>query len=139
MVSYTQNCQILAHPPFPFPTVILSGVTYYSGGQVGPGAGYQGMPLQVFNQLLGGLAGYNAITVALKASQAVTITVQRYLDQQCTIAVGAAGTVTTTANTSGYVALTTVAPAMWFDVQISNASGTTANLTNPGIILMPNP
>ena len=139
MVLYTPNCQILVNPPNPFPTAVLSGVTYYSGGQVGPGPGYQGMPLQVFNQLLGGLVGYNAITIALTASQAVTVTVRRYLDQQCTIPVGATGTVVTTANSPAYQAITAVIPAMWFDVRISNTSGTTANLTNPGIILMPNP
>ena len=139
LVAYTPNCQIYAAPQNPFPTSIPSGTTWYSGGQSGPGPTYQGIPLQQLNKLMGALNGFNGILAALKASQSVTITVQRYLDQQCTIPVGAAGTATTTANTAGYVNLTAVVPAMYADVQIVNASGNTAFLTNPGIILMPNP
>ena len=127
--NYDRNMQVLVNPPNPFPVAVLSGVPYKTGV----------MPLSQFNNFLGAIVGYNAITVALTSSQVVTITVQRYLDPAGLIPVGAAGTQATTANTAAYVALTTVVPAAYFDVQVSNASGTTAIITNVGLAMLPNP
>jgi hypothetical protein len=131
MVEYDRNCQIYVNPTNPFPSAILTGTTYKSGI----------MPLQVFNQWASNLVGYNAISASVKADQVVTITVQRYMDAAGLVPVGSNATATTVANTASAVSLTTVAPAMFYDVQISNSSGSTANIAagTAAIIIMPNP
>jgi len=128
---YDRNAQLPINPPNPFPAAIPTGTTWKSGV----------MPLAIFNRYLGALQGYNAITAALIASQAVTIAIQRYLDPAGAVPVGPSNSVVTVAASSGYVDLITQIPAMYFDVQVANASGTTAIITpgSMGIILGANP
>jgi len=87
---------------------------------------------------MGALQGYYGIVCAANYTQAVTITIQRFLDPQCSLPVGASATATTTAGVPGNAEITVVLPAMYYNVKIQNAGTSTANLILAGIILMPN-
>lgn len=67
---------------------------------------------------------------AATLSQAGTITLQRYIDNAGTIAIGAAVTATLTANTANYVSVEDNLPSGSYAVVIANTSGSTGNLTN---------
>jgi hypothetical protein len=84
------------------------------------------------------LYGLRAIVAAFKSTQVVTITIQRYLDAAGLMPVGAAGTQALTANVSGYAIVNDNVPALFFDVQVANASGSLAVISNPGIAVSAN-
>ena len=94
-------------PPNPMPIAIPTGVTWSSG--------------------LFSFDGFTAAVAAILANRILTVTVQRYMDAAGLLPVGAAGTLTSTANTAGYTsALTTSVPAKYLKVTVANASGSTA-------------
>jgi hypothetical protein len=73
--------------------------------------------------------------VGVTSSQGGAITVQRYLDDAATIKQGAALTASLTANTAQVLNITDGNPFASFTVNLSNSSGSTANLSNLGILL----
>ena len=98
-------------PPNPIPTAIPTGVTWSSG---------------VFP-----FSSFNSAVAAILANKVLTVTVQRYMDSAGTLPVGAAGTLTSTANTAGYTSVLSInVPATYLKVTVANASGTTAIVSN---------
>lgn len=94
-------------PPNPMPVAIPTGTTWSSG---------------VFS-----MNGFNQAVAAILANQILTVTVQRYMNSAGTLPVGAAGTLTSTANTAGYTSTLSVGvPATHLKVTVANASGDTA-------------
>jgi hypothetical protein len=79
--------------------------------------------------------GMQVAAVGVTSSQGGTITVQRYLDDAGLIKQGAALTATYTANTAQVLNITDGNPFASFTVNLSNTGGSTANLTNLGILL----
>lgn len=106
-------------PPNPVPVAIPTGTTWSSG-------------LFPFD-------GFNAAVAAILADKILTVTVQRYMDSTGLLPVGAAGTLTSTANTAGYTsALSINVPATYLKVTVANASGTTAIVSKFAIGLQAN-
>lgn len=79
--------------------------------------------------------GYGAFAVGVTSSQAGTLTIQRYLDAEGTIAQGAPLTASLTAATSAVVNATDGVPFGSFMVSVSNSGTATATLTNAGVLL----
>ena len=79
--------------------------------------------------------GYGAFAVGVTSSQAGTLTIQRYLDAEGTIAQGAPLTASLTAVTSAVVNATDGVPFGSFMVSVSNSGTATATLTNAGVLL----
>lgn len=128
-VAYSQNVCIDVSDDAAIPASLLTATTYTSPI----------MPLFKGSLYLGALVGYGQVAVALKSTQVVTINVQRYLDSSGLIPVGAVVTQATTANTAAYASTSAVVPALYWGFTISNASGSTAAITNAGAAMMPNP
>lgn len=85
------------------------------------------------------MRGFNSAVVAILADKVLTVTVQRYVDAAGVLPVGAAGTLTSVANTAGYTsALSANVPATHFKVTVANASGATAVVSNFAIALQSN-
>ncbi len=97
------------------------------------------LPLYQGSYYVGALVGYGQVVVALKSTQVVTINVQRFLDPNGLIPVGAVVTQATTANVASYAATSAVVPALYWGFTIANASGSTATITNAGAAMSPNP
>lgn len=94
-------------PPNPIPIAIPTGTTWSSG---------------VFS-----MNGFNQAVAAILADRVLTVTVQRYMNAAGTLPVGAAGTLTSVANTAGYTSTLSVGvPATHLKVTVANASGATA-------------
>jgi hypothetical protein len=127
--NYYANMCIDVSDVAAIPTSILTATTYTSPI----------MPLFKGSPFIGALIGYGQVVVALKSTQVVTITIQRYLDPLGQIPVGAAATQATTANTAGYAATSAGIPALYWGFTIANASGSTATITNSGAMMLPNP
>lgn len=101
------NVSFSVIPPNPMPTAIPTGVTWSSG---------------VFP-----FHSFNSAVAAILANKILTVTVQRYMDSAGLLPVGAAGTLTSTANTAGYTSVLSInVPATYLNVTVANASGTTA-------------
>ncbi len=111
------------------PASMLTGVTYTSPI----------LPLFQGSPYVGALVGYGQAAVALKATQIVTINIQRYMDPLGNIPVGAVVTQATTANTAAYATTSAVVPALYWGFTVVNASGSTATITNAGAMMLPNP
>jgi hypothetical protein len=79
--------------------------------------------------------GMQAVAVGVTSTQAGAITVQRYLDDAGLIKQGAALTASLAANIAQVLNVTDGNPFASFTVDISNTGGSTANLTNVGILL----
>jgi len=102
-----RNITLKVIPPNPMDIAIPTGTTWSSG---------------VFS-----FDGFNAAVAAILANKVLTVTVQRYMDSAGLLPVGAAGTLTSTANTAGYTSVLSVdVPATHMKVTVANASGTTA-------------
>lgn len=127
VTSYASNIPLNLTTQALIPTSLLTATTYTSPI----------LPLFNANPFMGTLTGFGATVVALHSSQVVTITVQRYLDAAGLIPVEAAASVATTANTAAYVVSNAAAPAYYVGFTISNASGSTATITNPGVAALP--
>lgn len=76
--------------------------------------------------------GYKSISFGAKLSQAGSISLQRYLDSAGTIPIGAAVTATLSANTPNWVNINDGAAFTYFQVTVTNTSGSTATLSNVG-------
>ena len=74
---------------------------------------------------------WDNVSCALTSTQNVTITIQCYLDAAGLIPVGAVATSTST--TTPYVGGNPQMPFLYYQVTVTNTSGTTAVITNPGI------
>jgi len=120
------NVDRLVLPTNKFPSAILTGTTWESGV----------MPIN--SMTVDKVYGLRAIVAALTSTHVVTVTVQRYLDSAGLTPVGAPGTLTATANVAGYALVNDNVPALYFDVQVANASGSLAVITNPGIAVSAN-
>jgi hypothetical protein len=102
-----RNTTLKVIPPNPIPVAIPAGVTWSSG-------------LIQFD-------GFNAAVAAILANQILTVTVQRYMDSEGLLPVGAAGTLTSTANTAGYTSVLSVdVPATHLKVTVANGTTATA-------------
>ena len=105
-------------PSTPWPATIASGDSWKSG--------------------IMELRGNGLVTVALTASQAVSITIQRCQDAAGNIPAGAAVTKTTTANVADDCEINAnSAPvaAGFFTVTVANSSGSDATIANPSIVI----
>ena len=102
-----RNTTVKVVPPNPIPSAIPTGTTWSSG--------------------LFSFDGFTSAVAAILADRVLTVTVQRYMDSAGLLPVGAAGTLTSTANTAGYTsALSANVPATYLKVTAQNASGLTA-------------
>ncbi len=102
-----RNNTLKVIPPNPIPVAIPAGVTWSSG-------------LIQFD-------GFNAAVAAILANQILTVTVQRYMDSEGLLPVGAAGTLTSTANAAGYTSVLSVdVPATHLKVTVANGTSNTA-------------
>ncbi len=97
------------------------------------------LPLYQGSTYVGALVGYGQAAVALKSTEIVTITIQRYLDSAGLKPVGAAVTQATTANVAAYATTSVVVPCLYWGFTVYNATGNTATITNAGAMLLPNP
>jgi hypothetical protein len=79
--------------------------------------------------------GYKVIAVGVTSTQAGQIQVQRYLDDAGTVKQGPALTASLTATTAGVCNVTDGNPFASFAVTITNTGGSSATLTNLGILL----
>lgn len=82
-------------------------------------------------------SGLTRGAVGMKSSQAVTLSVQRYIDAAALVPLGAAITVALTANVANSVNWTDGAPANSIVITVSNAGGTAANLSNVAVAFSP--
>ena len=79
--------------------------------------------------------GFTLISAGVTASQAGTLSVQRYLDAGGTVVQGAAVQVSLTANTAANLNVTDGLPFASFKLTITNSASSTSNLTNFALIL----
>ena len=75
--------------------------------------------------------------VGMKSDQAVTLSVQRYIDAAGLVPLGAAITVALAANVANSVNWTDGAPATSIVITVTNAGGTQANLINVAVAFSP--
>jgi hypothetical protein len=97
-------------PPTPAPATIAAGVTYSTG--IIPAA------------------GYNMFAASAQLNQTGTLTLQRYIDEAGTIAIGAAITQAMTADVLATVAVNDGLPCASFKVTVENTSGSLGTLSN---------
>jgi len=79
--------------------------------------------------------GYQKIAAGLKSSQAGSLSILRFLDEAGTVPQTAFTPTTLSANTAAQNNVNDGLPFASFQVQITNSSGTPANLTNLAILL----
>ena len=79
--------------------------------------------------------GFSLISAGVTASQAGTMSIQRYLDAGGTVVQGAASQVSLTANTAANLDVLDGKPFASFILTITNSSGSTSNLTNFALVL----
>lgn len=103
----------LVTPSSAYPSTLAGSASWYSG--------------------MISMQGFRGITAAVILSQNGSISIQRY-DPSGTIAVGSAISQAITAGTPATVSVNDGLPAAYFQVTISNSSGSSATVTNPSII-----
>src|ERR1700721_2794980 len=79
--------------------------------------------------------GFSLISAGITASQAGTMSIQRYLDAGGTVAQGAAVQGTLVATVAGNLDVLDGKPFASFKVTVTNSSGSTSNLTNFALLL----
>ena len=112
------SAPVTVTPPTPWPASIANGGSWNSGVME--------------------LRGHGLITLALTASQAVLITIQRCQDAAGAIPAGAAVTKTTSAGAPDDCEInanSTPVAAGFFTVGVVNNSGTDATIANPSIVI----
>ena len=77
----------------------------------------------------------NAVSAAIKSTEAGELTLQRYLDNAGNIPVGAAVTATITAGTVATVSVNDGVAATSFQVTATNTSGSAATISDTAIVL----
>lgn len=82
--------------------------------------------------------GYKSFTFACKSTQTGNISIQRYVDQQATIPMGAALTGSLTANTDTVVTNVDGKPFQSMIITVENSSGSAAVLSNTMLLLQAN-
>ena len=117
-----------------FPTAVLSGAgnAWNSGvlpifGLPPPVASSGSSPANLPKQQ----CWWSQVSAALTSTQAVTITITCYIDSGGLCPVGTVGT--SNSSTTPYAGGNPGLPFLYFQVTITNTSGTTAIITNPGI------
>lgn len=81
------------------------------------------------------MAGYRGIAAAVTSTQAGSISIQRYADSAGQIAIGAAISQALAASTAATVSVNDGLPALYFQVTISNSSGSTATISGAAIVM----
>jgi hypothetical protein len=124
-------------PPFNgFPTAVLSGTGNAWNSGVIPifglpppvaASGVLATPQNLPKQQ----CWWSQVSAALTSTQAVTITITCYIDSGGLCPVGTVGT--SNSSTTPYAGGNPGLPFLYFQVTITNTSGTTAIITNPGI------
>ena len=119
-----------------FPTAVLTGAGNAWVSGVLPAFGLPPSASAVGvnptpNNLPKQVGWWDNISCGLTSTQNVTITIQCYLDSGGLCAVGAVAT--STSSTTPYVGGNPQMPFLYYQVTITNTSGTTAIITNPGI------
>lgn len=79
--------------------------------------------------------GFKVMSATVTSSQAGAISIQRYFDQAGTIPQGAPVSTTLVAATPAVVTVNDGLPYRTFTYKITNTGGSTANLTNFGLLL----
>lgn len=115
-----------------FPTAILNGagnawvsgiLPIFGGNPIVATATPQNNPKQV--------CWWNNVSCGLTSTQNVTITIQCYLDSSGLVPVGTVAT--STSSKTPYVGGNPQMPFLYYQVTVTNTSGTTAIITNPAI------
>ena len=108
------------------PATIASSATYTSPV----------LPLFQGNAFLGAMVFGGTVVLALTSSQNATLTINRYLDPLGAVLVDTA-TSSATGAAASYLVTTVKVPAMYFSFSINNTGGSTSNITNSGVALLP--
>jgi len=108
------------------PATIASSATYTSPV----------LPLFYGNAFLGAMVFGGTVVLALTSSQNATLTINRYLDPLGAVLVDTA-TSSATGAAASYLVTTVKVPAMYFSFSINNTGGSTSNITNAGVALLP--
>ena len=107
----------------------------YGTNSVTPAGGFPATIAASGNWKSGALSStWGALAAAVTSSQAGALTIQRYADAGLIIPIGALISATLVANTPNYVSVADGVPFLYFQVEITNTGGSTANITGAAIL-----
>ena len=91
--------------------------------------------MSMYVDALRSVVGYATASIGITTSQICSVGAQFYADVGLTSPVGAAGSLTTIANTAGELPMTTATPAGYLQITVSTTANTNSSVSNPSITI----